>query len=190
MQQNGSLTPSIAATSVGENIVSSQGSIKKVSSPLPTTTPAAIVNITPGASQDNNTITLGGSQDDNMKVESMIEDSICKFKKGGECIKHGIKGTRILTIKKVWEAKKNGLWGYRVRKQTSWQCTTGVSERPESDSCQNPSAQNFIAKGNKGVAFKKVLEHSFKKVKMKRGPAEDYKLDQVTAKRPRISCHI
>ena len=106
------------------------------------------------------------------------------------CIKHGIKGTRILTIKKVWEEKKNGLWGYRVRKQTSWQCITRVSEGPESDSCQNPSAQNSLAKGCKGVAIKKVLEYSIKKVIQKRGPAEDYKLDQVTAKRPRISCHI
>ena len=38
-------------------------------------------------------------------------NQVCKFKRGGVCIEHGLKGTKVVDSMKVWTQKKNGLYG-------------------------------------------------------------------------------
>ena len=195
----GSLTPKHAATSSDNFIVSSQGRIQNSN--------AHILNPVPGTSSDcqadsdsaGNTEGSGSSGGDFLqRVDSIPEDSNskivdsrkpvdCVFLRSGLCRNHEVKGTRILNISKKWVLKNNGLWGYKVIKKTSWKCVHKVSGSPESALCQKPSAQNLLTRDFSRVPDGVVPEHSIQKVKQQRRPAEDYPLDQVTAKRLKIS---
>ena len=58
------------------------------------------------------------------KLESgNMNISGCEFKKGGMCKIHQIKGEKIVTKIKEWVKKKNGLFGYVSKQQTTYRCS-------------------------------------------------------------------
>ena len=167
-----------AATSMGIIIVSSQGSLQKLKPRMNTQVP--------GTNVETNLSNGDTRTSDKLEVEDVEADEDCIFARGGLCKTHNVKGTRILNISKKWDMKSNGLWGYKVTRKTSWKCVALVNNRPDSNSDQNPRAQDFSTRGGLGVQDGKVPECSILNEIQKRGAAEDY-LDQVTAKRVRIS---
>ena len=62
----------------------------------------------------------------------------CKYKRGGMCMLHETKGTKIVDSMKVWTKKKNGLFGYEWKKKVRYVChDTGVAKpaRLQSQDC-------------------------------------------------------
>ena len=69
----------------------------------------------------------GASQNVKIGTEcETIPDDIkneCVFKKGGMCKIHQVKGEKIVTKTKEWVKKKNGLFGYVSKQQTTYRCS-------------------------------------------------------------------
>ena len=71
------------------------------------------------------------------------------IQEGGRCVNHGIIGEKIVETSKVWDKKKNGMFGWKTRMKTKYVChykgvvTSDVSEMSVDD-CQD----GRVAKSN------------------------------------------
>ena len=68
----------------------------------------------------------------------------CKYKRGGMCMIHDVKGTKIVDSTKVWTKKKNGLFGYEVKKKVRYVCQNIGVAKPAGLECQD----SRVAKSN------------------------------------------
>ena len=56
------------------------------------------------------------------KIPEVMKND-CEFKKGGVCKTHLVKGEKIVTKSKEWVRKKDGLFGYVTKQQTTYRCS-------------------------------------------------------------------
>ena len=61
-----------------------------------------------------------------------LPESVCTFKRGGKCVKHGTIGMRKESTRKVWTKLKGGLFGYKYVKNITYTCNVRNSpvEKP------------------------------------------------------------
>ena len=74
------------------------------------------------------------------KADTIPRLEECVFKRGGKCINHGIMGEKIVETTKIWDKKKNGMFGWKTRMKTKYVCHfKGVVKSDVSmmDDCQD-----------------------------------------------------
>ena len=83
------------------------------------------------------------------KVDTNSELQECVFKRGGRCVNHDMIGEKIVETSKVWDKKKNGMFGWKTRTKTKYVChykgvaTSDVNVK-SMDDCQD----GRVAKSN------------------------------------------
>ena len=93
-----------------------------------------------GKSLDGDTV-AGLTRSSSTKVANDSEQQECVFKRGGRCVNHDMMGEKIVETSKVWDKKKNGMFGWKTRMKTRYVCryegvaTSNVSETSMKD-CQ------------------------------------------------------
>ena len=96
-------------------------------------------------------------------VRSMgTDDSLaCSYKKGGKCIKHGTKGTRMTNSVKVWTKKKDGLFAYVWKTKVSYVChVSGVAKSDELSSRSYGVAKSNEKTSDKGPVKKTKISEA------------------------------
>ena len=78
----------------------------------------------------------GGGDADTSEVDMRMDDDtvggrlldtnqICQFTRG-KCTIHKLKGDKIVTKRKKWVLKKNGLYGYSTTRVVTYRCKLGI----------------------------------------------------------------
>ena len=103
---------------------------------------------------------MGMTNDEKMNENGVIErnstDEKCEHNKKGWCDKHEEYARKVCTTKKVWSKKKNGLFGYLIRKQTNYQCMgrgywVQSSDQKNQELGNNSQPQNTAQESRVGV---------------------------------------
>ena len=72
----------------------------------------------------------------------------CTFKRGGNCIKHGIMGTKKTIVWKEWTKLKNGLFGYVRKQKTEYVCQYDGGAKTNYGSLESDCRLSGVAKSN------------------------------------------
>ena len=82
-------------------------------------------------------------------------DNQCDFKRGGKCIIHGVIGEKRVNTSKIWDKKKNGLFGWIVKTKTTYVCrfrgvaVSNVCSDDESGRGSGVAESNYVS-GSEG----------------------------------------
>ena len=107
-------------------------------------------------SLDGDTV-AGLTRSSNTKVAIGSEQKECVFKRGGRCVNHGMMGEKIVETSKVWDKKKNGMFGWKTRMKTKYVCryegvvTSNVSETSVKDCQEEGVAKSNSMSGGEGM---------------------------------------
>ena len=87
--------------------------------------------------------------------------TMCKHKRGGMCITHGTKGTKVMESVKVWSKKKDGLFGYVWKTRTKYVCQdSGVAKPGEQVSRYCGVAKSNDGSIDKGPGVKTIIDEA------------------------------
>ena len=81
-------------------------------------------------------------------MDSSTSKEGCSFKRGGQCIKHAVIGTKNITTWHEWTKTKNGLYGNVKRQKTSYVCHFSRGANSNYGHLETDSRSSGVAESN------------------------------------------